>query len=60
MADTFKLAVIAEGVETQQHSLRLQELGCKWVQGYGISRPLPKDQFLLWLEQWNNNAQWLN
>lgn len=60
MADTFKLAVIAEGVETQQHGLRLQELGCKWVQGYGISRPLPKDQFLLWLEQWNNNAQWLN
>ena len=60
MADTFKLTVIAEGVETQRHGLRLQELGCKWVQGYGISRPLPKEQFLLWLEQWNNNAKWLN
>lgn len=60
MADAFKLQVIAEGVETQLHSIKLQELGCELVQGYGISRPLPLQDFLKWIENWKETPKWLS
>jgi EAL domain-containing protein (putative c-di-GMP-specific phosphodiesterase class I) len=37
--------VIAEGVETMEQCQFLLEAGCKIVQGYLISRPLPLEQF---------------
>jgi diguanylate cyclase (GGDEF)-like protein len=33
--------VVAEGVETETHLLRLQRLGCPFGQGYLFSRPIP-------------------
>lgn len=59
MASAFKLQVIAEGVETEQHGIRLLELGCEWVQGYGVSKPLPLDQLLKWLKDWEKEPKWL-
>lgn len=44
------LSVVAEGVETSATQARLRELGCDIAQGYGISRPLPREQFERWLE----------
>jgi diguanylate cyclase (GGDEF)-like protein len=44
------LSVVAEGVETAATQARLRELGCDIAQGYGISRPLPRDRFDRWLE----------
>ncbi len=44
------LRVVAEGVETPEIIQRLTELGCDLAQGYGISRPLPADQFTQWLD----------
>ena len=35
------LEVIAEGVETAAHQAALQGWGCRFFQGYGISKPLP-------------------
>ena len=35
------LEVIAEGVETAAHQAALQSWGCRFFQGYGISKPLP-------------------
>ncbi len=40
------LAVIAEGVETEEQHQRLRGLGCHAFQGYLFSRPLPVDGFL--------------
>lgn len=44
------LEVVAEGVEDQETSDRLAELGCDSIQGYLVSRPLPAaallEQFL--------------
>lgn len=39
------LEVVAEGVENDSIRDRLAELGCDILQGYGISRPLPRDTF---------------
>ena len=40
--------VVAEGVETELVAHRLAALGCDFVQGYLISKPLPGDKFAAW------------
>ena len=44
--------VIAEGVETLELGQLLQQMGCPYAQGYGISRPMPADQVLAWVGNW--------
>jgi diguanylate cyclase (GGDEF)-like protein len=45
------LRVVAEGVEDSLTLQHLDLLGCDAVQGYHISRPVPADDLLTWLEQ---------
>ena len=43
--------VTAEGVETIRTARSLAEMGCHYLQGYLISRPLPFEELLLFLNQ---------
>jgi diguanylate cyclase len=43
MARALALRVVAEGVETQEQQIILNDLGCDEHQGYFYSRPLPAD-----------------
>jgi EAL domain-containing protein (putative c-di-GMP-specific phosphodiesterase class I) len=45
IAHKLRLAVTAEGVETQFQRQVLSELGCDLLQGFEICRPLPIDRF---------------
>jgi EAL domain-containing protein (putative c-di-GMP-specific phosphodiesterase class I) len=45
IAHQFGLRVVAEGVEDRESLDMLRELGCDIVQGYYISKPLPRDEF---------------
>jgi EAL domain-containing protein (putative c-di-GMP-specific phosphodiesterase class I) len=45
------LRVIAEGVEDEETLSRLARLGCDLAQGYHVSRPMPAEQFVRWLDQ---------
>ena len=45
IAKNMGIPVIAEGVETKEQLLSLKELGCRFVQGYYFSRPLPPEDF---------------
>ena len=45
------LRVVAEGVEDSLTLQELETLGCDAVQGYHISRPIPADDLISWLEQ---------
>ena len=51
MARAFGLTSIAEGVETFDQLERLRARGCDLVQGYLVSRPLPFDEFVKYLER---------
>jgi EAL domain-containing protein (putative c-di-GMP-specific phosphodiesterase class I) len=43
------LRTVAEGVENREAWDQLQEFGCEQAQGFLISRPLPAEQFVVWL-----------
>ncbi len=44
LAQTLKLDLLAEGVETQEHLTTLRALGCERFQGYLFSKPVPAGQ----------------
>ncbi|GAB4296979.1 MAG: hypothetical protein Kow0096_14720 [Thiohalomonadaceae bacterium] len=41
MAESLRLTVVAEGVETEAQAVYLRDKGCDQLQGYLFSRPLP-------------------
>ena len=53
LADALGLRTVAEGIETRDTWDQLDDLGCKYAQGFLISRPLPIDMFDQWLMQQN-------
>jgi len=54
VAKIFDLAVVAEGVETEEQQNFLIDHGCKVFQGYLYSKPVSKDEFELFYEKSNN------
>ena len=50
LAAAFNLQVVAEGVEDEISMNILKQWGCHIAQGYFISRPLPKADLEVWLE----------
>jgi EAL domain-containing protein (putative c-di-GMP-specific phosphodiesterase class I) len=45
MAGSLLLDVVAEGVETIEQVDILRDMGCDYIQGYYISKPLPAEEF---------------
>jgi EAL domain-containing protein (putative c-di-GMP-specific phosphodiesterase class I) len=52
MAKQLGLAVIAEGVETQEQLDFLASIDCDIVQGYYYSRPVPVNEFEIFMEKY--------
>lgn len=46
MAEGLGIRVICEGVETKEQVEMLQKLGCRYVQGYFYSKPIPVEVFI--------------
>ncbi len=44
------MTVISEGVETKAQLLELREINGTYIQGYYISRPLPRSEIISWLK----------
>jgi diguanylate cyclase (GGDEF)-like protein len=49
LAHDLGLRVVAEGVENDLARSLVTEMGCDVYQGYGLSRPMPATQVLVWL-----------
>ncbi|MBX4266351.1 EAL domain-containing protein [Clostridium estertheticum] len=45
VADSLDIKVIAEGIETETEFLTLKELGCQYIQGYLIGKPMMAPDF---------------
>jgi EAL domain-containing protein (putative c-di-GMP-specific phosphodiesterase class I) len=58
LSQAFHHPVIAEGVESIQHASALLQLGCRLGQGYGIGKPMPAEDFPVWLKQWEADPSW--
>ncbi len=58
LAKSFKLEVIAEGVETIEHGTALLQMGCDLAQGYGIARPMPASDIPAWISDWKPDVSW--
>lgn len=52
IAHQFGMSVVAEGVEDRETLEHLRALGCDYVQGYYVSRPLPEKEFKTWMHDW--------
>ena len=52
LAQSLGMETIAEGVETAEECAILADQGCRLMQGYHFSKPLPPAQFETWLQQW--------
>ncbi|MDP2678332.1 MAG: EAL domain-containing protein, partial [Rhodoferax sp.] len=57
MADGLGLKTIAEGVETEGQLDFLRTHGCHEIQGYLFSKPLPAEQFEIYLKEFIQKAE---
>ena len=49
MAERLDLTCLTEGVETLGEQSILAQLGCRYVQGFGIAKPIPLEQTEDWI-----------
>ncbi|GGY70920.1 GGDEF-domain containing protein [Marinobacter zhanjiangensis] len=54
---SLNLAVIAEGVETQEQEFYLRQRGCQIAQGYHFSRPLLPEAFVKFVEAFHGKLE---
>ncbi len=54
LAHNLNMKVVAEGVESESILHKLSLLGCDIAQGYHIARPMPIDEAIEWMAQWQN------
>ena len=50
LAESFEVITIAEGVETAEQVFTLKSMGCAIIQGYYFSKPLPSEEFEVFLK----------
>jgi EAL domain-containing protein (putative c-di-GMP-specific phosphodiesterase class I) len=51
MAHGLKMIVVAEGVETDEQLVMLEEYGCDLVQGFYLGHPSPQDAITVMLQK---------
>lgn len=58
LATAFRHRVIAEGAESLEQILMLTELGCHYIQGFALARPMPASQIPAWLAGFQPDPRW--
>lgn len=58
LATAFRRDAIAEGVETMDQCLLLRRIGCDYVQGFGIARPMTAAELPMWVKAFRPDQRW--
>ena len=45
--------IVVEGVENKETSDWFEEIGCDYIQGFYYAKPMPKQEFLKFVRQFN-------
>lgn len=53
LAHSFELQTVAEGIEDRETFNALKSMGCNLAQGYYIAKPMPHEDFSVWLENFD-------
>ena len=51
LAEKLDLETLAEGVENLGEQSLLADMGCQYLQGFGIARPMPADKLQRWMTE---------
>ena len=51
LARELRIAVVAEGVETEEQAAHLQGMGCEFAQGFFFGRPMSAEEATEWLDR---------
>ncbi|MGB0959005.1 MAG: EAL domain-containing protein [Halocynthiibacter sp.] len=54
MAERIEVQTLAEGVETPGEYNMLAQLGCDYIQGYGVARPMPFEKVTNWIKNYRS------
>ena len=54
MAHGFDIKVVAEGIENKETYDALKQLGCDVAQGYYLAKPMPQEDFIQWLKDFQS------
>jgi len=54
MSHSLGFNTVAEGIETSLHVEMLKDMGCSELQGYYFSRPISKDKFIKFLQEYKS------
>ena len=55
MASELNIPLVAEGVETKKQADMLLSYGCRYMQGYYFSKPVPAEEYEKMLEAMNDS-----
>lgn len=51
MIKEMNMQIVVEGVETESLAKQFSDLQCEYIQGYYYSRPVPRDEFIQFIEK---------
>ena len=52
MSKSLGLNIVAEGAETEEQVQMLKDMGCNIIQGYYYGKPMPYDEFMEFVRNW--------
>lgn len=55
LAHSLNAVTVAEGVETAHIESILKDIGCDYIQGYYLAKPMPIDTLIQWLNDYKGN-----
>lgn len=57
MIKDMEMEIVAEGIETEQVLARFADMQCEYIQGYYFSKPIPKNDFIVFITKHLRNNQ---